>query len=928
MTPTATNALARLRRPASGRGDHVGLRHRRRRRTRAGAPEGRRGRPTRMPDRRRRPHRGRAAAALGVVVRTPRPSSCATASASPRAGTSPPCTGCCTAAGAATRLGRGRRSTASTRTRSPRPRQPDLFDPGARRRRARTSPSAPTVTSARSGSTAAGRRRRPTLGRGGPRWRSTSPRRQQATRLDARCRDRPPAPGDGPRRVDGRAAVRRARRRRAAGRPSASPSAIIAGIVGPRPRTAAEAADAARRRATPTCCATPRRAASTDLRNPARCGRCCAASASRCPTPGPGGSSTPRRAPAGRRPADVAQGRADRDDVRLRRGSTSTSAPTAGCAARGPARDGAAGRMTAIGRPAQHAGRPARRRRRRGRATCSCGPTSARSSRACSPPSRGDRAWPRRPAPTTCTRRSPSSSASTGRRPRSPCSGRCTARPPATAPRPCAASRRPTRWPWPTSHDADVAGPGRARTCAPYGGRLVRMGTTNANEVSERDARRRRRGAWPLRPQRDGPGRGGRAVQDAGPSRCAPAAPTSAPAIVLCLHDELLVHAPADRGRRPSRALVADCLQEAAAALGARRRGPLRRRHQRHRPLVRRQVVSGRRDVRRSRHADRQPWGRARGRRRRTGGRATRRAAAPASARARARTSSSTRTHRHDRRPAPPPLGARPEPVHDGRAARRHRQRRTASTNTVFVECGSGYRTDGPEAFRPVGETEFVVAADPDGFIAGIVGFADLTAPEIADVLAAHVDAGGRPVPRHPPRQRVRRQPRRPRVAHQAAARACSAMADFRRGLRRARGRRAQLRRLAVPPAAPRADRPGPRPAGRADRARPPRRAARHRAVRRPARRGPRRRGGASMADVAACAERRAQARRHRHADLRDGLAPPGRWRHRRAARRGLGRADPLVHRAVRRRPLHVRVELPRRQGLVQLRRAVGGVRA
>jgi L-fuconolactonase len=61
---------------------------------------------------------------------------------------------------------------------------------------------------------------------------------------------------------------------------------------------------------------------------------------------------------------------------------------------------------------------------------------------------------------------------------------------------------------------------------------------------------------------------------------------------------------------------------------------------------------------------------------------------------------------------------------------------------TVFVECASGYRTDGEEAFRPVGETEFVVAADPDGFVAGIVGFADLTRPEVADVLAAHVEAG------------------------------------------------------------------------------------------------------------------------------------------------------------------------------------------
>ena len=59
---------------------------------------------------------------------------------------------------------------------------------------------------------------------------------------------------------------------------------------------------------------------------------------------------------------------------------------------------------------------------------------------------------------------------------------------------------------------------------------------------------------------------------------------------------------------------------------------------------------------------------------------------------------------------------------------------------TVFVECGSDYRTGGPESFRPVGETDFVVANDPDGFIAGIVGFADLTVPDIDDVLAAHLE--------------------------------------------------------------------------------------------------------------------------------------------------------------------------------------------
>jgi L-fuconolactonase len=61
---------------------------------------------------------------------------------------------------------------------------------------------------------------------------------------------------------------------------------------------------------------------------------------------------------------------------------------------------------------------------------------------------------------------------------------------------------------------------------------------------------------------------------------------------------------------------------------------------------------------------------------------------------------------------------------------------------TVFIECQSGYRTDGPEAFRPVGETDYVVAADPSGFVAGIIGYADLRLPEVDDVLAAHIEAG------------------------------------------------------------------------------------------------------------------------------------------------------------------------------------------
>jgi len=54
---------------------------------------------------------------------------------------------------------------------------------------------------------------------------------------------------------------------------------------------------------------------------------------------------------------------------------------------------------------------------------------------------------------------------------------------------------------------------------------------------------------------------------------------------------------------------------------------------------------------------------------------------------------------------------------------------------TVFVECASMYRADGPEAMRPVGETEFVngIAAmsasggfGPTRIAAGIVSFADL----------------------------------------------------------------------------------------------------------------------------------------------------------------------------------------------------------
>ena len=72
---------------------------------------------------------------------------------------------------------------------------------------------------------------------------------------------------------------------------------------------------------------------------------------------------------------------------------------------------------------------------------------------------------------------------------------------------------------------------------------------------------------------------------------------------------------------------------------------------------------------------------------------------------------------------------------------------------TVFVQCGAMHRADGPEAFKPVGETEFVngvaamCASGRYGDIracAGIVGHVDLTSGAVVgEVLEAHLRAGG-----------------------------------------------------------------------------------------------------------------------------------------------------------------------------------------
>src|ERR1700722_234775 len=73
---------------------------------------------------------------------------------------------------------------------------------------------------------------------------------------------------------------------------------------------------------------------------------------------------------------------------------------------------------------------------------------------------------------------------------------------------------------------------------------------------------------------------------------------------------------------------------------------------------------------------------------------------------------------------------------------------------TVFVQCGAMYRADGPDALKPVGETDFVngVAAmsasgiyGPARACAGIVGHADCTLGEAIDeTLEAHLEVTDR----------------------------------------------------------------------------------------------------------------------------------------------------------------------------------------
>jgi predicted TIM-barrel fold metal-dependent hydrolase len=70
---------------------------------------------------------------------------------------------------------------------------------------------------------------------------------------------------------------------------------------------------------------------------------------------------------------------------------------------------------------------------------------------------------------------------------------------------------------------------------------------------------------------------------------------------------------------------------------------------------------------------------------------------------------------------------------------------------TVFIQCGSGYRTSGPEEMRPIGESEFVRGIAEEGdrrggktrICAAIVSFADLRLANVDAVLDGQISAAG-----------------------------------------------------------------------------------------------------------------------------------------------------------------------------------------
>ena len=74
---------------------------------------------------------------------------------------------------------------------------------------------------------------------------------------------------------------------------------------------------------------------------------------------------------------------------------------------------------------------------------------------------------------------------------------------------------------------------------------------------------------------------------------------------------------------------------------------------------------------------------------------------------------------------------------------------------TVFIDCRSNYREDGPKHLRPIGETEYAAAVAAESAkaagkatIAGIVSHANMTLGEAVEALVCKVH--GAPMVLHP----------------------------------------------------------------------------------------------------------------------------------------------------------------------------------
>ena len=244
-------------------------------------------------------------------------------------------------------------------------------------------------------------------------------------------------------------------------------------------------------------------------------------------------------------------------------------------------------------RPAQPAGRAAPGGRAPSRATCSCAPTSARSSRGCWRWCPATRRSPRPPRPTTSTPRWRSPARRAARRRQGGRAGR-DVRPAhrRRRRRRSRAWRRPTRWRWPTSTPPTGAARGGRRPA--HVRRPARPdGPARRRRRSRARARRAGGGPRPLRAQRDHPGGGGRAVQGLGGDGAGPprrhSAPRSCSACTTscwCTRRRRDGAAVADAGRHVPR--------RRRGALGAAGdAGALRRRRLGRAPLVGRPLTTG-----------------------------------------------------------------------------------------------------------------------------------------------------------------------------------------------------------------------------------------------------------------------------------------------------------------------------------------------